>query len=221
MPFNRVMLPAAMRASVDAHPWFASNYRAHVVSNLDDGAHRFEYDVLVRDSRQYRSGNITGDSDFPPFLISDTLTNRSVLLDDRGECSVWFFDGIPFDGSPWDGILQLFQAEAETEGGIFRASGGALHRGVEVEVYDLRQPFSSSSLSTYWEAAIFMTLDAPPRMLHASVKGSGMDGANHSLTEDYYEWSHEAPDAKSFAVPEQCGACLNCDGVSAGRDALV
>lgn len=218
MQFTRVTLVAAMLASVDADPWFAPNYRAHVVSNLDDGAHRYEYDVIVRDGRQYKSGNISGDSDFPPMLISDTLTNRSVLLDDLGACDVYFFDGIPFDASPWDGILQLVQDAS------FAHAGHTNVRGFEADVYRLRQPFAWSSLSTYWEAAIYMaTVSGDRRVLRATVSGSGMDGANHSLTEDYYmsRWSLEVPAAEDFAIPEQCGACLNCDSVSAGGSALV
>ena len=50
----------------------------------------------------YKAENVKG-SRFPSKIISMSNANVSYLIDEDTTCNIYPMDGLPFDGTPWDG----------------------------------------------------------------------------------------------------------------------
>eukprot|EP00756_Hemistasia_phaeocysticola_P014535 Hpha_TRINITY_DN15343_c2_g12::TRINITY_DN15343_c2_g12_i1::g.88350::m.88350 len=187
---------------------FPPTWSSHVKADLDHGKLVFEYDAIALDSVNYLGNNITKPSpNVGISFLSNVTSNETYVIGNahhpQETCTTYFFDGIPFDGSAFDGLLWLVQE------GDFRLSAGRNEAPNGTEAWVLQRAVYPNGLSAYYEATLY--LEHGGGVLRGlEVVGLGVDKKNHTLREEYHMRLSPPPLPAAFAPPSNCGACVNC-----------
>ena len=186
---------------------FPATWEAPSVSAVIDrgAAHSksYSYVASARNLTAYKSPRSVN---FPYDLVSRVDTNQTYLVQANGSCTTYFFDGIPYDGSPFDGLLWLLEDPS-----LFVLKTVDRRAQRLEEVWSLKEPVKPSAISAYWHAELHMAgRGSLRRLTRLVVYGLGVDGKNHTLEEDYEMKPGRAPPSSAFRRPAQCGKCVNC-----------